>query len=138
MSINFWAVIVCGILSMVIGSTWYGFIFGKTWTRLIGVELPTDPEKKKEMDRKAGPLYGIQLIVSLVQIFFLAIIIHGSQASGLVISLWIYVGFILPMIIGGSLWNNDSKKDAWTKFLLNAGCQFILFFVYGLILGYWR
>lgn len=137
MSINFWAVIVCGILSMVVGSVWYGAIFGTTWARLIGADI-SDPEKKKEMQKKATPLYVVQFLASLVQIFFLAIIISGSKGSGLSISLWVYIGFILPMIIGGSLWNNDTKKDAWVKFLLHAGCQFILFFVYGLILGYWR
>ncbi len=137
MSINFWAVLVCGIISMVIGSVWYGAIFGKTWARLIGVDI-SDPEKKKEMQQKAAPLYAVQFLASLVQIFFLGVIISGSKGSGLSISLWVYIGFILPMIIGGALWNNDTKQDAWSKFFLNAGCQFILFFVYGLILGYWR
>ncbi len=37
MAVNYWAVLTCGLVSMVVGSIWYGPIFGKLWMRLNGV-----------------------------------------------------------------------------------------------------
>ncbi|MFN3694309.1 MAG: DUF1761 domain-containing protein, partial [Ignavibacterium sp.] len=35
-SINYLAVLVCGIISMVIGSLWYGPLFSKLWMKQHG------------------------------------------------------------------------------------------------------
>ena len=34
--VNWWAVIVCAMLSMVIGVIWYGPLFSKPWSKLTG------------------------------------------------------------------------------------------------------
>ncbi len=135
MSINFWAVIVCAVLSMVVGAVWYGPLFGKKWCEIIGA----DPNNK-DMQKKVGLLYAIQFIITLLQLSVLAIIIQGStrQTSGIEIALWAFVGFVLPIIAGSSLWNNETTKNAWARFLIQSGYQLIMFVVYGLILGYWK
>ncbi len=142
MEISFLPVLVCAVVSMIIGMLWYGpILFGKTWARLIKADpdCVTDPIKRKEANKKAMPLYLIQFLLALFQIWVLAHFINGSSnSSALTTSLWIWAGFIMPMAAGGSMWNNDSKKDNWQKFLIVAGFNLVLFIVFALILGAWN
>ncbi len=138
MTTNLIAIFVCGILSMVIGFIWYGPLFGKKWAEIVGANLG-DIEKRKEMHKKAGPLYLVQFLMTLFQIYVLNCLIHVLEnTSPIVLSIWIYLAFVIPIVAGSAMWNNDSKKVAWTRFLLQAGYQLILFVMFGLILGTWK
>ena len=141
MEIHFLPVLVCAIVSIILGSLWYGPIFGKTWMRLMKVDADcmTDPVKRKAAQKQAMPLYLIQFLLSLLEIWVLAkFIASGFSSSGLCTALWIFVGFVLPMAAQGSMWNNDTKKDNWTRFSIVAGFNLVLFIVFGLILSVWR
>ena len=37
--VNYVAILACGISAMVIGSIWYGPLFGKTWMQLTGKKM---------------------------------------------------------------------------------------------------
>lgn len=138
MAINYYAIAVCAILSMVIGSIWYGPLFGKKWAQIIGATAQ-DAEARKKMQKAAGPLYGIQFVLSIFQVWVLAYYIVGwKDASGLTNALWIWAAFVLPTVAGSSMWNNDSNAIKWSRFLIQTGYQLILFAVYGIILGMWR
>lgn len=138
MQINYLAVLVCAVLSMVIGAIWYGPLFGKKWMEIVGA-TSMDKEARKKMQKQAAPLYAIQFILSLFQVYVLAYYIAGwKDASGLENSLWIWAAFIMPIVAGGAMWNNDSKKIAWARFLIQASYQLILFAVFGLVLGMWK
>ncbi len=141
MEIHFLPILVCAIISMVVGMIWYGPLFGKTWARLIGADpdCMTDPIKRKEANKKAMPLYVIQFVLALLQIWVLSqFIAAGVSASGLITSIWLWLGFIVPSVAGGSMWNNDTRKNNWTKFFLTAGFQLVLAIAFGLILNVWR
>ncbi|MBI4433400.1 DUF1761 domain-containing protein [Candidatus Uhrbacteria bacterium] len=136
--INYWAVLVCAVLAMVAGSIWFGPIFGKKWMEIVGVK-PEDLEKRKEMQKHAGPLYGIQFILVLFQAYVLAHYIAGwKEASGLENAMWIWAAFVMPIVAGSAMWNNDARRIAWARFLIQAGYQLVLFVLFGLILGAWR
>ncbi len=136
--INFWAVLVCAIVSMVLGSIWYGLLFGKKWMEITGASSKTAEERKK-MQQSAGPLYAIQFFMSLFQAYVLAYyIVVFKGAPGIDHALWICAAFILPTVAQAAMWNNDSKKVCWARFLIQAGYQIILFVIFGLILGAWR
>lgn len=136
--INYWAVLTCGVLAMFIGWLWYGPLFEKKWLEVIGA-TDMDLEKRKEMQKKAMPLYGVQLLLVLFQVWVLAYYIAGwEEASGLTNALWIWAAFIVPTIAGTAMWNNDSSRIAWTRFLIQGGYQLVLFVLFGLILGLWR
>jgi hypothetical protein len=51
MNINYWAVLVCGVLSMVIGFVWYGPLFGKKWMEIVGATFK-DIEERKRMQKE--------------------------------------------------------------------------------------
>lgn len=138
LEINYWAVLVCGVVSMIIGSIWYGPLFGKTWMRIIGA-TNQDVETRKKMQKAAGPLYVVQFLLTLFQAYVLAYYIAGwSDASGVVNALWIWAAFIMPTVAGACMWTNDSRQIAWSRFLIQAGYQLVLFIVFGLILGMWK
>lgn len=140
MPIHFLPVLVCAIVSMILGSVWYGPLFGKTWMRLLNVnpEDFKDPEKCKKVQKEAMPMYFIQFAISLLQIGVLSYYIgEVSSISALENSLLLYAGFILPTI-AGIIWNGDSKKIMLQKFIITASFQLVLAIAFGLILSIWR
>ncbi len=140
MEIHFLPVLACAVLSIILGSLWYGPLFGKLWMRLMKVdeECMSDPIKKKAAQKQAMPLYLLQFVLSLLQIWVLAKFIVSSSGSGIGTALWILIGFILPMAAQGSMWNSDTKKDNWTRFLVVGGFNLVLFVILGFILSVWR
>lgn len=136
--VNYYAVGVGAVLSLVVGSIWYGPLFGKKWMEIVGATA-LDEVKRKEMQKKAMPLYVVQLLLSIFQVLVLAHLIADTQTvSGVERSLWIWAAFIMPTIAGTAMWNNDSAKISWARFLIQSGYQLIMFVIYGLLLMYWK
>ncbi|MBS3903179.1 MAG: DUF1761 domain-containing protein [Anaplasmataceae bacterium] len=132
---DYLAIGVSAVLAMVVGYVWYGPLFGNKWLEVIGATT-MDMEKRKEMQKAAGPLYVVQFILTIFQVWVLAMIINvWTNVSGLEIALWVWAAFIIPIVAGGAMWNNDSKKVAWTRFLLQAGYQLVIFVIFGFVLG---
>lgn len=66
--LNWIAVLAAAASTMVVGSLWYGPLFGKVWIKLAKVK--TDPNFGP---KQAVPLYGGAYLVSLVTAIVLAI-----------------------------------------------------------------
>ena len=116
--INYLAVLVCAVLSMVVGAVWYGPLFGRKWAQIIGADYD-NVEARKAMQKEVVPLYVIQFLLTLFQVWVLAHYIEGwKEVSGLVNALWIWAAFIIPTVAGGAMWNNTSTKVSWTSFLI--------------------
>ena len=137
MPLNYWAILVCGVFAMVLGAIWYGPIFGKTWMRIIGA-IEMDEAKRKEMQKKAMPLYLLQFVLVLGQLYVLSHLTGGSGFIGMKSALWIWAGFVMPTIAGACMWTNDSRSTAWTRFMIQAGYQLVCFLAFGYILGAWH
>lgn len=138
MDINYWAILVCGILAMIIGYVWYGPIFGKKWAEIVGADM-SDMATREKMQKSAMPLYIVQFIMTLFQVYVLAYYINNiNQISGLHNALWVWAGFIIPIVAGSAMWNNDSSKVAWTRFFIQAGYQLVIFVIFGIILALWK
>ena len=65
--VNLFAVLVAGIVPMVVGSLWYGPIFGKRWMALMEMTA-------EEIQEGFNPVrtYGVSFLLSLVTAFVLA------------------------------------------------------------------
>ncbi len=138
MVINYWAVLICAVLAMIIGAIWYGPLFGKKWMEIVNLN-PTDLAAREKMKKGVWKLYLTQFLLTLFQVYVLAFYIAGwKDASGLENSLWIWAAFIIPTIAGTAMWNNDSAKISWARFLIQGGYQLVIFALFGLALGYWR
>ena len=136
--INYWAVLTGAVLSMVIGGIWYGPIFGKKWMEITGID-PQDKEALRKLQKSAAPLYIVQFLLTLFQVFVLAHLIADTKiAGGLERSLWIWAAFVVPTLAGAVMWTAETGKMKWTRFLIQGGYQLILFIVFGLLLQFWK
>ncbi|HKB88336.1 MAG TPA: DUF1761 domain-containing protein [Patescibacteria group bacterium] len=136
--VNYLAILVAALLSMVLGSLWYGPIFGKPWMKMMGMS------KESMKGMKSGDmakLYGIQFIGSLFMAFILAhalvfasSYLHESGISaGLQTGFWNWLGFIAPITLGSVLWEGKS----WKLWLLNNGYYLTLLCMMGVLLALW-
>ncbi len=141
MEISFLAILVCAVVSMILGSVWYGpLLFGKAWMKIIGVDesVMNDPIKKKEVQKKMLPSYLLQLLLSLLQIWILShYVTLWTDVSGAIRVIPIWLGFIMPTIAMGLLWSNLPKSLAWKSFFIQAGYYLVSFIIFGLILASW-
>ena len=136
---NYIIILVCGVLAMVLGMIWYGPLFGKKWMEVIGVNPNDilDPVKKKEMQKQAMPLYLVQFVLVLVQVFamssFFTLSLMANPFMVFIPILFMFLGFVVPTLASASMWTNDSRRIAWMRFLIQVGYNLVLFIIIGII-----
>lgn len=137
--INYLAVLVCGIVSMVLGFLWYGPLFGKQWMALSGITPPqAGAEKPKE---GMGKRYALAFVGSLIMAYVLAhSLVFADEylkvsdvSGGLMAGFWSWLGFIAPVTLGTVLW--DGKP--WKLWILNNAYYLIQLLIFGVILALW-
>lgn len=132
-NINILAVVVSAILSMVIGSIWYGPLFGKRWMRLVKFSKEDTEKGKKDMPKT----YGMMFVGSLVTSYVLALVINTvpirTVAMGVTAAFWIWLGFIVAVKLSEVLF----EKKAWELFLIECGYYLVFLGVAGAIFGAW-
>ena len=134
---NLLAVLVAALIPMIIGSLWYGPLFGKHWMRLVD---------KTEEELRAGfnPMksYGVTFVMALIMSYVLAhILIAWDDAygvaglwAGMQGAFWIWLGFVLT--IGWQAVAFEDKKMGlyWLNMLYNL----VTLLAMGALLGVWR
>ena len=139
MIISYVAVLICAVAALVIGSIWYGPLFGKAWMKIMGVETMSGEEKAK-MKNKMWMYYVTQFILSFITAGVLSYHIMNwgdFMATPVSIAVCTWFGFIMTTEAGAALWSGKPSKVAWKMFLISASGQLVTFIVYGLILSYW-
>lgn len=134
-SINYLAVLVAAIASMVIGGVWYSpMVFGKLWMKLSGLD-----EKALEEGKKKGmaKMYAVAFLGTLVMSYVLAHFVDYAGAtdlvSGLQLGFWVWLGFIATVLLGSVLWEGKSVK----LYLLNNAHYVVSLLVMSVILAMW-
>jgi len=127
--VNYIAVLLAGISAMVVGSVWYGPLFGKTWMKLVGINK--EDVKKSEMPK----LYGIMFIGALVESYILSIFIHYAGATTLILGaktgLWAWLGFVATTMIGNYMFAKRPMK----LYYIDAGYALVNLVVMGTIIA---
>jgi hypothetical protein len=128
--INYLAVLVAGLLSMVIGFVWYSMsVFGKTW-------MEESKLKMKDMG-KAGPGYALVTVGSLVQAYVLAHFIDFTSATtwseGVVTATWLWIGFVATAYAATYVFSKRSLK-LW---MIDAGYFLAVLVAQGALLAVW-
>ena len=137
-SVNYLAILVGAISSMVIGSIWYGPLFGKKWMEIIGVSTQ-DAEANKKMQKAYMPMYIVQFVLTLFQVLVLAhLIADTTKVGGTERAIWIWGAFVIPTLAGAVMWTNEPGKNKWARFLIQSGYQLAIFSVFGLLLQFWK
>lgn len=141
--VNYSAVLLCGIASMVLGTLWYGPLFGKTWMSLAGFKqedmdrMKTDPKAKMTMYRS----YALMFVSSLVMAYVLSHVITFSMAylgesgvsAGIMGGIWTWLGFVATTTIGSVLW----EMKPWKYWFIVGGYYLVQLVAMGLILSFW-
>ncbi len=138
--INYYAILACGIANMILGFIWYGPLFGKPWSRLMGWGDMT-PEKMAEMQKSARPAYVVTFVGALLMAYVLA---HGlvfgnaylgmsGVSAGLMGAFWFWLGFVVPVTIGTVFWD----KKPWTLWFINAGYYLVALCMMATIISLW-
>jgi len=135
--INFLAVFVAAIASMILGFLWYSpILFAGPWMRLMGVDC-NDKAKMAEMQKGAGKLYGMSFIASLVSAIVLAKIIDITSVNtilyGMKVGFGVWLGFVATVQLTGALFS----KQPFKLFLINTGYQLVCYLAMGAILAKW-
>ena len=132
--INYWAVLACAIASMVVGSIWFGPLFGKMFMDLMGFNKLT-PEQQASMKKAMPMTYVWQFVMSLITFGVFAWLMKALGAETVMNYLqgafWVWFGFFVPQKIGEALWGGKMKL-AW----LSIGNTAVTMAVAALILGY--
>jgi hypothetical protein len=139
--INYPAILACGVAAMVLGSLWYGPLFGKQWMTLIGM-TPDKIEAAKKEKGKMMKSYGLMFVGSLIMAYVLAHALVFASAylkasgtsAGLTAGFWNWLGFIAPVMLGKVLW----EGKPWKLWALDSGYYLVLLCLDGVILANWR
>ena len=137
--VNYLAVLVAAIASMVIGSLWYGPLFGKQWMAWSGMS-PADLESAKQ--KGMAKSYAIMFVGSLVMAYVLAHALVFASAyleaegvsAGLTVGIWNWLGFVAPVTLGTVLW----EGKPWKLWIINNGYYVVTLLVMGVILALWH
>jgi hypothetical protein len=137
--INYLAVLAAAIANMVIGSLWFGPLFGNTWVELSGF-TPEHMEAAKK--RGMAKIYLIASAGSLVMSFVLAHALvfasayfkMGGAPAGLMSGFWNWLGFVAPVTLGAVLW----EGKPWKLWVLTNGYYLATLLVMGVILALWK
>jgi hypothetical protein len=138
-SINWLAVVVCVIVSMIVGSLYFNpKTFFPMWWKAIGKTDNVDPGGAMPM----GLMWGLTVLASLVQAIFMALLVNamGSMTpggatlgSGAMVGFFLWLGFVVPSSLTNKLFSNQLK--AW---VIEMGNHLITFVLFGAILGAWH
>ncbi len=137
MDVNLWAVLAAAVASMIIGFVWYSpLLFAKPWMLAMGYD-PEDKARIAEMQKTAGPKYGISFLASLLTAFVLGkFMIHFGISTyfyGAKVGFEVWIAFVLTVQLTDKLFSNRPLK----LFMINTGFQLVCYLVIGAILGKW-
>jgi hypothetical protein len=138
-SINWLAVVVCVIVSMIVGSIWFGPKgFFPMWWKAIGKSEKDGPGMNTI---PMGLMWGLTILASFIQAVFMALMVNamGSMsggatlASGAMAGFMLWLGFVAPSSLTNKLFAGQLK--AW---VLEAGNHLVTYVLFGAILGAWH
>lgn len=131
--VNYWAVLLAALFTIVLGFLWYGPLFGKPWMRLAGVAAES---------MKPGALdFVVWIGGALLMSFGLANILvtanaytHANGAtSGLATGFWVWLSFVVP-VSAGIVFSERKPQALW---LITAGYYLVGLCGMGVILALW-
>ncbi len=132
-NVNFVAVLVAAIASIVLGFLWYGPLFGKKWASLMGWGKMNKATMAK-MKKSAGKGYAVGFLTAIVMAYVLAHFVSYAGAvtaiEGAQAGFWAWLGFVATVTAGSVLWEGKPKN----LYFLNNGYQLISLMVMGAIL----
>jgi hypothetical protein len=115
--VNWIAIVVVAVFNMILGTLWYGPLFGNLWMRIIG-------KSREELSSNPG-MYVLSFVAALVAAYVLNVLVSGlglnTWWSGAIAGAVVWVGMGVTGSLTFSIFNGP-PIGAW-----------LLFSLYGLI-----
>ncbi len=134
--VNLWAVLGSVVFSCILGTLWFGPIFGKSWMHMMGISkesmeaCKTDPKAKAAMRTS----YGIMMVSSLVMTYVLASLMQKyaitDYSSAMQFAALIWLGFVGTTMTGMVSWENKP----WKLWAITSGYYLVNFVLVSMIL----
>lgn len=139
--INWLAILAAVVASFVIGSLWYGPLFGKVWQKAVGFGEDFKPSGKEiargSLMSIAGALLMAYVLTHSVHVWRPSIWNYGEDFAphhyGFFAGLFTWIGFIVPTLLNGVAY----ERKSWKLFGINAGYQFVMLQAMAMILAFW-
>lgn len=133
---SLWPVLLATLASIIIGSIWYGPLFGKRFMKETGMD--TWSKERQAAEKKT---MWVSYVGQLVSSFVLFAVVSGlfvglgrsTVGGGLLLSFVLWIGIVVPVKLGDALWGGNK-----TLFWLNIGNMLVTLLVAGAIIGAWR
>lgn len=134
--INWVAVLLATVSTMVVGSIWYGPLLGKAWARLAKVKKDPNFTASKAVVLYAGA-FLVSFVSAVVLAIFTTIVADHFDTSFLWSALWtgliLWAGFTAARITMHDSFEGRRKKLT----LLNVTHELVTIEVMALIIGLW-
>ncbi len=118
MELNIVAVIVSTLVMFAVGAFWYSVPFQKAWSSVHGF----DKLSKKEQDvlmKSMGPIYGVQLIVTVIMSIALTVMAQEFDDLPLVYpAFFIWLGFVMPSQVSAVLFSRTENRFKLQQILI--------------------
>lgn len=140
-SVNWLAILLAVVVSMILGSLWYGPFFGKAWMKGMGWD-PNNKEAMDKMKKSMGGSYFQMLVLSFVMFYVFDVVLGAFRVAmpgagrvmlGLTGGFFTWLGYIVPVKYGDKLWGG--KKLGYL--CIDLGYYLVLLLIAGVILTHW-
>ena len=132
--VNWLAVVVCAVISMVIGFIWYGPLFSKPWANMTGwTEEKIAALPKSNMVRSYVLAFIAAFVIALVLALVLAATGSDSIGSGITTAVILWVGFTGATIGVNMLF----ERRPIALFSIESGYHLAAMIIYSIILSVW-
>ena len=136
------AIGVAIIINVVIGSLWYGPVFGEAWGKEIDPFGTWKPKSKANIKAMVlmviGSLFTAFVLAHTTQIWRPSVWERGLDDPSILYALaaafFTWIGFYVPTelnLVG-------FEERSWKLFAINSGYQFVSLLAMALVLSYWR
>jgi hypothetical protein len=128
-------IVASGVAFMLVGSMWYGALFGKKWMEITGLTME---QAKATPPNVMMRMYGGSFIAALVASYVLSVFIDATMmttlSGGVKVGIAAALGFSGTAFASGYLFN----RKPLTLWFIDAGYQLACLTIAGAILGAWR
>jgi hypothetical protein len=111
MTFNILTLVIVVVCQYVLGAIWYSFIFKDQWLDINHPEGRPSKEEMAVMGKDAMPLYGYQLIVTIIQALATWYFVSMNYNNWLTTSLVLWAGIITTTVIISLMWSDPKNKQ---------------------------
>lgn len=134
-NINVWAVLAAAAAMFVVGAFWYMVPFGKLWGKIHDFDKLSKKEQEA-MRAKMGPWYGVQLVVTIISAYVLAMFIQLlPDQSPYYLAFLLWLGFVVPTEASAMIFGGSKPEYVWHKIFISIGESLIHLMVAAWVLG---